>query len=47
MRYLNISPNTFKLPGIDIKSLLNVKLFVIKFWKEELFNDRRNNIGGE
>ena len=26
--------------------LINLKLFVIKFWKEELFNDRRNNIGG-
>ena len=26
--------------------LINLKHFVIKFWKEELFNDRRNNIGG-
>ena len=26
MRYLNISPNIFKLPGIDIKSLLLNKL---------------------
>jgi len=26
--------------------LINLKLFVIKFWKEESFNDRRNNTGG-
>ena len=25
--------------------LINLKLFVIKFWKEEIFNDRRNNTG--
>ena len=48
MRYLNISPNMFKLPGIDIKSLLLNKLKTLcnKIWKEELFNDRRNNTGG-
>ena len=48
MRYLNISPSIFKFPGIDIKSLLLNKLKTLcnKIWKEELFNDRRNNTGG-
>ena len=26
--------------------LINLKLFAIKFWKEAIFNDRRNNTGG-
>ena len=48
MRYLNSSPNIFKLPGIDIKSLLLNKLKTLcnKIWKEEIFNDRRNHTGG-
>ena len=47
MRYLNISPNISKLPGIDIKSLLLNKLKTLcnTIWKEELVNERKNNTG--
>jgi hypothetical protein len=48
VRYLNISPNIFKLPGIDMKSLFLNKLKTLcnKIWKEEIVNDSRNNTGG-
>jgi hypothetical protein len=47
VRYLNISPNIFKLPGIDMKSLFLNKLKTLcnKIWKEEIVNDSRNNTG--